>query len=1017
MAAEYGGTSAQWAEKLTHELVEALGGEGSLGAISPEEHAARVIEALPIKDISPRYFEAQAKKSIKYIQTAAEEARTGSVAGAKKSSVASVVSLQTHEMARDVNLAKAKKAAEVQEEMQTTLDKLTKQSGDDKLRSKLGLAGKPVLRLFDALAGAVAQKKGWEIGSGWRTAYEEAVQEGHQGQEAVDVANSKMRTALTDALDQIEINRGLFSFNLRAVQGFLDNPRKWGDLRPADARSIHDAVKQLVAQSNDEGRAQRADDKATVDEVYTAVAPELEQNPSKGLPFASGSTIPPYKRFLMGLNEANGVISRVKDNLIQKSPTLAKWIFDPIMQAAYDRDRSILNIAKRMQAAVDAMPADVRNGRTKKVDLSDRLSIPGQRMDALDRTYLWRLARHWMSDGNMERVTSMNGWTKEAVSKILFEDADTKLSVHEWDYLQGVADVHEEDIWPRLKEHMEKYYGISSPKVVGVPFKVELPDGTVKEYKGGYSSLSRDRRGSEGPLPEATKGIQAMWGPGDLPHTPGAAQDRNEGSHYLVDMSWENEAYTMAKTEHWLAFDQPVRSVARLLSHPPLKANMIEYMGQGRYDNVEGWLGASATQMQDVLPKGQKIISKWLGIQRAAAVGGAVLGSMRIAAQAATHPVGMITGGEVNPVWGALQILNSLSPVQLANGNFGVGEAWKFAYDNMQEVQRRADHSLDKLRAGMLATTRDAPTTPAGKLIKFATVAGGVAINGADRFTTTWAANTAYTEAVTPTWMGGKGLEPRSQEAFDYASGRAQDLMPSHDAITRAPVFNNRAVGALLMMQGFKSALYNIVQGKIASSVRDFHMADRWLPSTETDTPSYTGASLRTAAKIGQTAAMLGTFALLAKTISGNAQQEDETKGQFVGRTVLASGADILSVPGASTAAEVLAKLAVGGHVHREDFNMMSAPGTAVNLKILDWLGKVTQENREVDQKMFDTLEMTLYPGGVVPSRPARVGMEHLYKLLMGEEYDPEPEDVAGKFVWTDKQWRSFKRTLSPDED
>ena len=480
-------------------------------------------------------WEAQAKKSQKYIQTAAEEARTGSAAGAKKSSVASVVSLQTHEMARDVNLAKAKKATEVQEEMQNSLDKMTKQSGDDTLRSKLGLAGKPVLRLFDALAGAVAQKKGWEIGSGWRTAHEEAVQEGHQGQDAVDAANEKMKTALGDAVDWFDQYGARLEFKPSLIRGFLESPKKWGDLKPAEAREIQATVKQLVAAAKDAGRVARADQTATIDDVTGMAIPELRQNPSKGLPIPAGAVVSPWRRFLGGANAANGIFLRVKDNLGQISPTLKKWMFDPIMDAAYERDTMLRDIGKRAQQAVDEMPAEVRDGRFKTVDLSDRLSVPGQApLNKVDRTYLWRLGRHWMSEGNMERVTSMNGWDKDTVSKILFEDADTKLSVHEWDYLQKLADIHEEMIWPRLKSHMEDHYGIASPKVAGVPFKVELPDGTFKEYKGGYSSLTRDPRGSDKPLEAVTLGTKAMWGPDfELPHTPGAAKDRTEGSHYL----------------------------------------------------------------------------------------------------------------------------------------------------------------------------------------------------------------------------------------------------------------------------------------------------------------------------------------------------------------------------------------------------------------------------------------------------------------------------------------------------
>jgi hypothetical protein len=611
----------------------------------------------------------------------------------------------------------------------------------------------------------------------------------------------------------------------------------------------------------------------------------------------------------------------------------------------------------------------------------------------------------------------MNGWDRDVVSKILFDDADTKLSVHEWDYLQKIADIHEEMIWPLLKSHMEEHYGIASPKVAGVPFKVELPDGTFKEYAGGYAALTRDPRG-EAPPPILENGTKARWGPDfEAPHVPGAAQDRNEGSHYLVNMNWSTEMSTIAKTVHWLTFDQPVRSVDRVLSHPPIAAAMREYMGEGRADNVEGWLASNAQQMSESTVKGQEIINSYFGFQRGAALAGAVLGSAKLALQAAAHPILLMAGGKINPIFGIPHLIQAFSPIQIKEGEIGVGKAWTFAYDNSSEVQRRTDRTLDDCREGMLASEKDAPAGPIGKLLKFARWSGGLGIHAADTATTRWAFNSAYDHAIGPAHLGGLEMEPMSKEAFDYASGVTQDVMPAHDRVVAAPAFSNRQVGMFLMMQGFRSAIYNMLQGSIASSVKDFHQAQTFLPSKETGAPSTVGASLRAAGKVALGAAMLGSAATISKVLSGYAQEEGESKKQWLGRTILAALADPISVPGVSTVAEIAAKLAVGEKPTRRDFNMMNAPGAGLTLKVLDLLGKLVNENREPDQKTFDVIETALY-GAPLPSRSVRVASEHLYKMIMGEEYDGDDSvDAAGKFIYTDKQWDSIKRTLSPDED
>jgi hypothetical protein len=86
------------------------------------------------------------------------------------------------------------------------------------------------------------------------------------------------------------------------------------------------------------------------------------------------------------------------------------------------------------------------------------------------------------------------------------------LTVPEWDYLQSLADVNEKYIWPKLKEHYEKFYGQAPPKTAGVPFRVKLEDGTWKDYAGGYEPLKRDARPGVAPQAEPTKGIAQYWG-------------------------------------------------------------------------------------------------------------------------------------------------------------------------------------------------------------------------------------------------------------------------------------------------------------------------------------------------------------------------------------------------------------------------------------------------------------------------------------------------------------------------
>jgi hypothetical protein len=182
MAKLYGGTAEEWQERLTPELMDALREEGSKGAVAPEEHAARVIEAMPSGEIDAAPYERLAKKSQRYIEDAAEKARSGSAAGAKASSPADVAVLSTYELARDVNNAKAAKATEVRAEMDKISETLNKAAGNDKLRALLARAGSPLLHLFDVLtesSGTANPKSVLDANrKGWMAAHQEAVAAG-----------------------------------------------------------------------------------------------------------------------------------------------------------------------------------------------------------------------------------------------------------------------------------------------------------------------------------------------------------------------------------------------------------------------------------------------------------------------------------------------------------------------------------------------------------------------------------------------------------------------------------------------------------------------------------------------------------------------------------------------------------------------------------------------------------------------------------------------------------------------
>lgn len=1001
LAEEYGGTPQEWAERLTPELLQAMNEEGSLGAVSPEEHAARIINAMPIDDIDPNPFKRLSKKASKYIQEAAEKARSGDVVGAKKNSIKDVVALSTYELAKDLNDAKAKRAADVQEEMQKGLDKLLKQSGNGKLRAQLNLAGGPLLHLFDALIEGVGAHSGIER-KGWLDAHNEAVDSGLKplSPEAIDYANQRMAAALDEARQWFDDNKWFVDFDEGALQRFLSKPKAWGSLTPPEARNILDAVNSLTKASKEQNILRKADAQATVREIADDASAQLKENPDKGLPQLTGSAPDWQRDRLADANAANALMLRPKNNFRQKSIALKEWVFDRINDAIYARDALFRLTDEFYKKAFDDMPKEIAKRRYETYDLSKYLPTKGtEPATNMTRQWLWKLGRHWGSAGNVDRIVSTSGWDKDVLSHLLFDNPETKLTIPEWDFLQKLGDHNENEVWPHLKEHFEKYYGAAPPKVAAVPFKVRLEDGTYKDYAGGYEPLKRDARPGVAPQAVPTKGIAQYWGRDvQIPWTPGSVRERLDSSHYLVNMDWDSSRAHMGSLLHWLAFDQPVRDVAKLFNDPSLSADMNQYMGQGRADMARAWLKSVASQQSIAIPEGQEMVAKAFGLNRRLALMRIVGGSARLAIAQLSHPFGLMLGGEVNPLHGIPALLSTFKPLTMENGEVQLFPNWNKALDYSNEVQHRADNAYSSLTRNLGQIGERGNVGILGKMRNAALGTAGLFLHAVDRLTTTWAWESFHNEAVSKFKM-----DPYSPEAVAYADGKTQDVMPVHDKETAAPILTNQQVGGFLIMHGFKNTLYQFRADAVNASVRDFHNAE---------TPGQIGGAIwRTSGRVALQAAMYGGFAIMGKLALGAGQQEDETKGQWLARDAL--GGQTVDLPFIGGLGEPLAKLIVTGSVSRKDFSIYENPGMSAVNSLSETLGQLTNENREDSQKVFDALQETLFLLGL-PSRPVRNASEYLYNILMGES--PDEDMSGGRFIYNEQQLESIKRSLSPEE-
>jgi hypothetical protein len=337
----------------------------------------------------------------------------------------------------------------------------------------------------------------------------------------------------------------------------------------------------------------------------------------------------------------------------------------------------------------------------------------------------------------------------------------------------------------------------------------------------------------------------------------------------------------------------------------------------------------------------------------------------------------------------------------MADGEVRLFPNWNDAINYGKEVQHRAtEPTTPCARPG---TWRGRSTKgPLGALKDRGLRTAGLYLHAVDRLTTTWAWTAFHNEAVA------KGMEPFSREAIDYANGKTQDVMPVHDIETAAPILTNRQVGGFLIMHGFKNTLYNMRQDALAKSAKDFHLARR--------------RAVRRRRRQGRRPRRAPGRHVRRVRHHGQVRPRVRAAGRRVQGAVAGPGLLGRAVGGHALIGglgEPLAKWMVGGKVTKRDFTSYGNPGLAAVNKVYELLGNLVNEAARTTRRSSTRWRPCCSSGGV-PSRPVRTSAEHVYEMLMGENYDAVDSSVgdsAGRMVYTEKQWESIKRSLTPDED
>lgn len=269
-------------------------------------------------------------------------------------------------------------------------------------------------------------------------------------------------------------------------------------------------------------------------------------------------------------NNPNGVFNRV------------------LMHGANDAHNTELELKRTVldgiQALRDAVPKDVRGSWTTRIASGHGLLDPstGREM-SLTKYDLLSTALNIGNEINRWHLEEGGwGWNRDAYTRLI----EQSLSPREMDFVQGIWDLLDKELWPKLAETERSMSGLVPEKIQSTP--VTFSDG--REYRGGYWPLVRDaERTNEAPSN------------GDLDRmftnflndaaTPKGFTKKRTLSEYPVLLDFQNVLFNhISQVTKRIAYADYITSSGRFLRQPEIAGLVKDVHGQYGMDQFKNWL-------------------------------------------------------------------------------------------------------------------------------------------------------------------------------------------------------------------------------------------------------------------------------------------------------------------------------------------------------------------------------------------------------------------------------------------
>jgi hypothetical protein len=954
------------------------------------EWAKQLIDTRPIGEIHPGRYELAARRAEDKLAAIAKEAAEKGTTAARQAFLASGIQnldspaptageenlrsagrkadaadrrldkVPMLERARDLARAEAAHAADVREEMDKAREYIVSRD-TPKHRGELALAGPEFLGAWDAL------------------------------QDVID-DNTPRAPPNPQALLALVPKLPLIGFDAEGLLGLFYGDRGWKKLTPPEARNVLDAAKNIRFAAHLENEIRLSDQTYTVRETVGTITSEASTRKDLGSPPLTDSATSPAESIarIAGLINAANL---KPETIFERLGDTAQRFYEDKLIAARNRKAELQG--EHLKYFIEHFDKEMRGLRKwLREPVATSLTIPeGVDLDGskVNNETLAMAFLNLGSPGNEQRLLSGYGWDAAQIR----EEIGKYIPKEKLRFLQGILSYNDEKLWPLIREHAESHTGVAPPKVQAQPITIHFPDGTSETFPGGYFPAAPNRRALGVPehmqaaLPDGAEPDQGAR----LTVQAAFTNERAKKANYPIDLNWSRYPQHLASVFHYLAYDDAVRDVGKLLRDGEFQKTVRHYVGEPYFAQLKQdqkiWARGSVGDTSGTLSYLDRLFGS---LFRTRAVSNALAFSTPIALGQESHIQYAITSGQIS-----LKNATAAMTRQLP-----FTDTWVATRAILEEVRFRSDRYADDFREAISGQ-------PARTLLGHGVDRAAFAqMEAADSMLSHVIGDAALNDALD----AGKPMD----EAIREANRKVRLLMPTHNVMEMAPIVRSRGtVGALMLFRGLPNVVWNVESGLYDEARQGLAGAS--------GAPQIAAAGGRIALNSARAVASLAVLHMLGRLLMGHGKKDEDGEGvagwatwaereaissQFsripLGRDVMEPFVDAYFHD--KSPKDAIRELASGQHL---------APDVAVIHGILKDLGKIASDSSEPEDRVQASVNTALTALGVGGRQITRTG-RYAYDLQQGNVEARGPGDVVGGLIYGQRQ-RQEKNPATAAQD